>query len=253
MLVLWSTMCFSYPDDPDGYVYLIRWKFRDDGTLIPEVGVTGAPRHLAQGDTSAVGALVGKDLMDHKVFAESHVHNYLFRLDFAIDGADDNTIEEFNWQRQPGGQRGQQATCSWTPITEETGRTCNPETFRAWRVVNRNSHNALGHARSYQLMPGNSGVYRSEKQPSTQADLWITLSKPNEFPYSAVDSRTSLQALPGYANGESIEGKSVALWYWLGFHHFPRSEDFLHQPAVWHSFELMPRDFLDSSPLSPER
>jgi acetyl esterase/lipase len=253
MLVLWSTMCFSYPDDPDGYVYLIRWKFRDDGTLMPEVGVTGAPRHLSQGETSAVGALVGNDLMDHKVFAESHVHNYLFRLDFAIDGANDNVIEEFNWQRQPGGQRGQQGTCSWTPITEETGRNCNPETFRAWRVVNRNSRNALGHARSYQLMPGNSGVYRSEKQPSTQADLWITLAKPNEFPYSAVDSRTSLQALPGYANGESVEGKSPVLWYWIGFHHFPRSEDFLHQPVVWHSFGLMPRDFLDSSPLSPDR
>ena len=119
--------------------------------------------------------------------------------------------------------------------------------------MNRSSRNALGHARSYQLMPSNAGVYRSEKQPSTQADLWVTLSKPNEFPYSAVDPRTSLQALPAYANGESVEGKSAVLWYWLGFHHFPRSEDFLHQPVVWKSFELMPRDFLDSSPLSPER
>jgi acetyl esterase/lipase len=253
MLVLWSTMCFSYPDDPDGYIYIIRWRFRDDGTLMPEVGVTGAPRHLAQGNTSSVGALVGKDLLDHKVFAESHVHNYLFRLDFAIDGADDNAVEEFNWQREQGGNRGQQARCLWTPITEETGRPCNAETFRSWRVVNRNSRNALGHARSYQLVPGNTGVYRSEKQPATQADLWVTLAKPTEFSYSTVDSRTSLQALPTYVNGESVEGKSAVLWYWLGFHHFPRAEDFLHQPAVWQSFELMPRDFLDSSPLKPDQ
>ena len=253
MLVLWSSSCFSFPDDPDGYVYLIRWKFRDDGTLIPEVGVTGVPRHLAQGDTSEVGALVGKDLMDRKVFAESHVHNYLFRLDFAIDGAQDNGVEEFNWQRQPGGQRGQQGTCRWTPITQETGRACSAETFRSWRVVNRNSRNALGHARSYQLVPGNTGVYRSDKQPATQADLWVTLRRPNEFPYSAADPRTSLQALPGYVNGESVEGKGPVLWYWLGFHHFPRTEDFLHQPVVWQSFALMPRDFLDSSPLTPER
>jgi primary-amine oxidase len=163
MLVLWSSSCFSLPDDPDGYVYLIRWKSRDDCTLTPEVGVTGAPRHLGQGDTSEVGALVGKDLMDRKVFAESHVHNYLFRLDFAIDDAQDNGVEEFNWQRQPGGQHGQQGTCRWTPITQETGRACSVETFRSWRVVNRNSRNALGHARSYQLVPGNTGVYRSDK------------------------------------------------------------------------------------------
>jgi len=253
MLVLWSTMCFSYPDDPDGYIYLIRWKFRDDGTLMPEVGVTGAPRHLAQGDTSAVGALVGKDLLDHKVFAESHVHNYLFRLDFAIDGAENNVAEEFNWQREPGGQRGQLANCTWTPLVEETGRSCNAATFRSWRVVNRNSRNALGHPRSYQLIPGNTGVYRSEKQPSTQADLWVTLYKPGEFAYSAVDPRTTLQALPKYVDGESVEGKNVVIWYWLGFHHFPRTEDFLHQPVVWQGFELMPRDFLDSSPLKPDK
>ena len=52
---------------------------------------------------------------------------------------------------------------------------------------------------------------------------------------------SSLQALPGYVNGESVEGKSPVLWYWLGFHHFPRSEDFLHQPMVWKSLSLEQR------------
>jgi primary-amine oxidase len=61
-----------------------------------------------------------------------------------------------------------------------------------------------------------------------------------------------LQALPSFVDGESVEGKNVVVWYWLGFHHFPRSEDWLHQPVVWKGFELMPRDFLDSSPLVPE-
>jgi primary-amine oxidase len=251
MLVLWTTMCFSYPDDPDGYVYLIRWKFRDDGTLMPEVGVTGAPRHLRQGETSPVGALVGKDLMEHNVFAESHAHNYLFRLDFAIDGAESNVVEEFNRQNEPAGGNAQKASCTWTPIVKETGRSCNAETFRSWRVVSGNSRNALGHPRSYQLIPGNTGVYRSEKQPATQSDLWVTLSRPGEFAYSSVDPRTTLEALPRYVNGESVEGKNVVVWYWLSFHHFPRSEDWLHQPVVWKGFELIPRDFLDSSPLEP--
>ena len=45
----------------------------------------------------------------------------------------------------------------------------------------------------------------------------------------------------------------MVLWYWLSLHHFPRSEDWLHQPMIWKSFELMPRDFLDESPLKPEK
>jgi Cu2+-containing amine oxidase len=43
------------------------------------------------------------------------------------------------------------------------------------------------------------------------------------------------------------------LWYWLCCHHFPRSEDWLQQPMIWKSFELMPRDFLDASQLKAQR
>ena len=60
-----------------------------------------------------------------------------------------------------------------------------------------------------------------------------------------------MNALPKYVNGESVENKDVVLWYWLSFHHFPRSEDWMHQPMVSKSFELVPRDFLDGSPLKP--
>ncbi len=33
-----------------------------------------------------------------RVFAPSHVHNFYFRIDFDIDGAADNVVEEFNYQ-----------------------------------------------------------------------------------------------------------------------------------------------------------
>ncbi len=251
VLVLWSTLNYFYNGRPDGYIYLIRWKFRDDGTLMPEIGATGAVRRLRIGDSSAVGALVGKDLKDNKVFAPSHCHNYLFRLDFDIDGSENNVVEEFNWQKEAGSTKAQKASCSWTPLVKETGRPCNPEIFRSWRVVNRNSKNALDHPRSYHLIPGNTGVYRTDKEPASQADLWVTLYKPSEFPYSPVDPRSSLEALPKYVDGESVEGKDVVVWYWLGFHHYPRTEDFMHQPVVWKGFELMPRDFLDTGPVRP--
>jgi primary-amine oxidase len=250
MLVVWSPGFFK--GTVDGYTFVLRWKFKDDGTLIPEVGATGVPQHLRTGDSSPTGSFIGFNDKKQKVFAPSHVHNYLFRLDFDIDG-EENTVEEFNWEKEKAPNPAK-ASCSWTPLLKETGRSCNPETFRSWRVVNYRSKNALGHPRSYQLLPGNTGHFRGhppEKEQATFADLWITLNKPQEMPRSPSDKRTALAALPSYADGESIENKDVVLWYWLGFHHLPRSEDWMHQPMVWKSFELVPRDFLDGSPRQP--
>jgi primary-amine oxidase len=250
-LVLWMASRFVGGDD--GYTFIVRWKFRDDGTLIPEVGATGVPQHLKTGlDTSPTGAFIGLRNKTTKVFAPSHVHNYLYRLDFAVDG-EENTVEEFNWEKEKEPGKDHIAKCTWTPLLKETGRPLNPETFRSWRVVNRQSKNALGHMRSYHLIPGNKGIFRGgvKSEPVTQSDLWVTLAKANEFPRSSLDSRNSMEAVPKYADGESVADKAVVVWYWLGSHHFPRSEDWLHQPVIWQSFELMPRDFLDGSPLQP--
>lgn len=246
-LVLWSAGRFS--GGHDGYTFVVRWKFRDDGTLIPEIGATGVPQHLATGDTSPFGTFIGYDGKE-KVFAPAHVHNFLYRLDFAIDG-EENTVEEFNWERDkanPG-----KARCSWTRILKETGRPYNAETFRSWRVVNDRSRNALGHPRSYQLVPGSTGIFRGndkDHEKSTHADLWVTRFKPNEKPRTEKDGRTSIEAVADYANGESVENQPLVVWYWLCMHHLPRSEDWKLQPMVWRSFELMPRDFLDASPLA---
>lgn len=252
-LVLWMGLRFT--GGHDGYTFLVRWKFRDDGTLIPEVGATGVPQHLATGATSSMGAFIGvktsakqgAPIADAaKVFAPSHVHGFLYRLDFDVDG-EENVVEEFNWERQTDPKKPPSAKCTWTPILKETGRPCNPETFRSWRVVNHNAKNALGHSRSYHLIPGNTGMFRGSArlEPAAQADLWVTLYKPNEL--------GGMEALPTYVNDEPVENKNVVLWYWLTLHHFPRSEDWLRQPMIWKSFELMPRDFLDESPLSPEK
>ncbi len=247
-LVLWSAGRFT--GGSDGYTFIIRWKFRDDGTIIPEVGATGVPQHLATGDSSPTGAFIGYGADKEKVFAPSHVHSFLYRLEFAVDG-DNNTVEEFNCTKSK--TEPTRLECTWTPITSETGRQANAETFRSWRVVNYKSKNALGHPRSYQLMPGSTGTFRGHAdEPGIHADLWVTRYDPKEMPRSKFDARTALEALPEYANGEGVANKDVVLWYWLCFHHMPRSEDWQHQPMVWKSFEIMPRDFLDASPLKPQ-
>ena len=245
-LTLWMASRFEGP--PDGYTFIVKWTFRDDGTIIPEVGATGVPQHLQEGDTSDLGANIGVE-RNKKVFAPAHVHQFLYRLDFDIDG-EANTVEEFNRDQRRAG-----VTNNWTPLLKETGREWKPETFRSWRVINRRSKNALGHFRSYQIIPSAGGLFRSgpregfDDEPALEADLWVTLYKPAEYTRTSGERRPAMTALPRYADGESVEDKDVVLWYWMGFHHFPRSEDWVRQPMMTKSFEIMPRDFLDGSPL----
>jgi primary-amine oxidase len=235
MLILWCAY------DMDGYYYLSRWRFRDDGCLMPEVGMTGPLQHLGTGDASPVGSLVGKD----RVFAPSHVHNFYFCLDCDIDGSDNNVVEEFNYQQdKPGSLSGKH---SWTPLTRETGRSASADNFRSWRVVNPTSKNALGLPRSYELIPGGNGIFRGgAAERFAQAELWATRYHPREHPN---DQRPLRIALPSNLNDESIEGTDVVVWYVLHVHHLPRTEDWPGMPIDWVGFTLKPRDFLDTSPV----
>jgi primary-amine oxidase len=237
MLVLWCAY------NLDGYFYISRWRFRSDGCLMPEIGLTGPLQHTGNGDPSAYGSLVGKD----KVFAPSHVHNIYYCLDFDIDGTD-NVVEEFNYQQdKPGSLSGKH---SWTPIKKETSRPGSADNFRSWRVVNPKSKNDLGLPRSYELIPSGTGIYRGgHKEKFAQAELWVVRQNPKEHPN---DYRRLSVALPGYLNDEDVEGKNVVLFYALHLHHLPRTEDWPGMPVEWAGFTLKPRDFLDRSPVHPK-
>jgi primary-amine oxidase len=237
-LILWCAYNLG------GYYYISRWRFRDDGCLMPEVGLTGPLQHTGRGDASPFGSLVGKD----RVFAPSHVHNFYFCLDFDIDGATPNVVEEFNYrQEKPGSLSGKH---SWTPIKKETARAGSAENFRSWRVVNPASKNDLGLPRSYELIPSGNGIYRGGAgEKFAQAELWVTRHNPKEHPN---DNRSLGTALPTYLNDESLEGQDVVVWYALHVHHLPRTEDWPGMPVEWVGFTLKPRDFLDRSPVQPK-
>lgn len=247
MLVLW---CASRLGD---YTYFIRWKFRNDGLLMPEVGLTGRLSHTRIGaGPRPDGSIVGRTDGGGTVFAPSHVHNFYYRMDFDIDGPENDVVEEFDHrQSEPG--RSLESHDGWTPIKDEAAHPLNGETFRKWRVVDRVSKNALGHPRSYEIQPGGNGVFRgASSEAITQADLWVTRFKPREFPFSSVDPRAFKQALPTYLNYEPLQDQDIVVWYAMHVHHIPRTEDWPAMPVEWAGFELMPRDFLDASPLKPQ-
>ncbi len=185
-LVLWCAYNLS------GYYYVSRWHFREDGCLTPEIGLTGPLQHVGKGDASTHGSVVGKG----KVFAPSHVHNIYYCLDFDIDGAENNVVEELNYrQDKPGSPSGKHA---WTRLKKETARPASAENFRSWRVMSPTSKNALGLPRSYELVPGSSGIYRgAADEKFAQAELWVTKHHAREHPR---DSRPLSTILPSYTS-----------------------------------------------------
>ena len=244
MLVLWCASKLG------NYTYLIRWRFRDDGAMMPDIGLTGALGHTREAGPASQGAVVQKTPVP--VWTPSHVHNFYYRLDFDIDGPENDVVEEANHAQETPG-RSLASRDSWRMITREGTAVLNEGSFRSWRVADKTSRNAIGHRRSYELMPGGYGVFRgAADEEFAQADLWVVKQNPKEFPYSSVDSRPLKFALPSYLNNEPVDGEDVVVYYAMHVHHIPRSEEWPAMPIVWAGFTLMPRDFLDASPLKTQ-
>ncbi len=161
MLVLWSMAHF--PGIEDGYTYVIRWNFRNDGSLCPQVGATGGLQHLGTGAETPAAFMVGHNDQDQPVWAPSHVHNFYFRMDFDIDGEADNVAEEFTYQLDS--EDPMQARAYWQPFQRERGRARQENVFRSWRVKNPKSLNAFGNPRSYHLIPADKALGKTPLTP----------------------------------------------------------------------------------------
>lgn len=242
MLVLW---CASKLGD---YTYFIRWRFKPDGSFMPQIGLTGKLSHTRRDPVEKRGAMV-YNRGASRVFAPSHVHNFYYRLDFDIDGPENDLVEEFN-HKQDVPNDSYESHDTWTPLKRECARSLDPLAFRSWRVVDYNSRNAHGMPRSYELLPGGNGIFRgASSELITQADFWVQKYRHPEFPLSSTDARTVKQGMPRYLNDESVEGQDLVVWYAMHVHHLPRTENWPQMPVEWAHFDVVPRDFLDVTPI----
>jgi primary-amine oxidase len=100
--------------------------------------------------------------------------------------------------------------------------------------------------RSYELVPGSEG---GPNPPFTTGDLWVFRYQSSGEVGASVGCNDNVLGT-SYANGESVDGQDVVLWYCLRHHHRPRQfgEEQKVLPYEFVGFHFEPRDFLDGTP-----
>lgn len=223
------------------YYYIPKWVFKDDGTIEPWIGATGALQRF--GTDSSKGWVLG----DERV-GVAHLHNFYWKLDFDLDGSFDNdVVEEVNFELI-NGQRQRRASA----FSSETARSVNPDTMRHWRIRDASATNSNAHTISYDILLKDMG-YRDvgpASEPFTHNDFYVTKQRSSER--FASHNTTGGKNLAEFVNDESLSNEDIVVWAGVTFYHMPRSEDAPHMNAHWSHLQIKPRDWTAKNTLSTQ-
>lgn len=229
-------------------LYIIQWRFLDDGTIEPRVGDGG--RLLRQGTDETTGWPIAAD----GTMGIGYLTNFWWRLDFDLAGNGANDIvDEISVApviNEFGADSGRRAT-SATQLSSEGARSTDPNRKHSWRVRDGTLKNSDGHAISYHLEPKEAGFFYSgtATEPWNASDLYITVDKNCERLAAHNPTNPTCGAnVADFANGESIVGADVVLWYRVTAHRLPRVEDLPLLEMQWHGYQLLPRDWTAQNP-----
>ena len=215
--------------DAANYQYIEEWTFRDDGAILVRAGSTGP---------KLGGSPMG------------HMHDFTWRLDIDLNGADDNSayltrhVEKNLTPPFPPPAAGSTAEDNRDPIEIEGSRVWNPQNFNTLVIEDRTLLNGNGRHTSYELVPMRSGTAR-HSEPFTRKDFWVTRYKPEEL---------LANDLPTYIrDGQPTVDKDLVIWYTGSEHHETnsRDEDFNTVPVLWTGFDLIPQNLFNKTPFYP--
>ncbi|EJL36827.1 Cu2+-containing amine oxidase [Caulobacter sp. AP07] len=219
-LALWATL------DSANYNYIMRYGFRDDGTIALRLGATS------------------RNLPGHEYMG--HMHNGLWRIDMDLNGASADSAFEYSHVENTGSVV---ATDGVAPFNggKEGGIDVNPLKFTEVHVRDA-STNAAGKPISYEFRPVRFGAPRHE-EPFAHHDFWVTRYHGSELLYD----------LPALANGESVTNGDLVVWHISPLHHDPRDEDGHFEGPLWKGVALLmwggvdirPRNLFDGTPMFP--
>jgi primary-amine oxidase len=225
--------------------YIVRWRFFDDGTIEPSVGLSGE-----------VPALTNLDKYGWALDSSGRIGvgfntSYYWRIDFDIGSvSSDDVVEQI--EILPSANRTKK-TISMTTLSSESSRSINEDVKRSWRVRDGSIKNSDGHYISYHLDALHT-AHRFEgtvDTPWAEHDFHVTRYKSCErFIQSNPTTGGCGSDISDFVNGQSISPADIVLWYRLNYHHLPRSEDEPSLPAHWDGFTIVPRDWTSTNPIS---
>jgi primary-amine oxidase len=270
------------------YVYGFNWVFRQDGSFAFEAemggeiltkfiggNACGICESLAKGPgpkgESETYRSSGNDQYGRRVHPAlvgiHHQHWFNLRLDFDIDGTAnavmENNIERVDkdGKRERGDGDGRFFTVTHTVFgkAKDARRHMSEATARSWTVYNPASLKEGRGPSGYTLMPMEntattfSRAREAEPRPGfTFHHFWVTPYRHGQhyasgaYPYQS--KPTSTDALPHYANDDSIYDKDVVVWYSLGQTHLVRPEDYPLISNMKISVVFRPDGFFERNP-----
>ena len=250
------------------YDYVLDWVFDQKGNITYRAGATGidsvkgvAAQNL--GDASAAEDTAWGPLIAPGRAGINHSHFLSLRLDLDIDGTSNMFARTLLESETPPAEA-HRRTSIWT-TREVAAKTDTEAKFKLsyehpamWHVMNMNRKNATGYPVGYMIHPhGNSLMLMDPADPAfsraqfANYHLWVTPYAPEER-YAAGDYPNQSgpgQGLPAWtSHSRDIVNQDLVLWYTMGFHHVPSSEDWPVYSLGWHAVTLTPYNFFDRNP-----
>jgi primary-amine oxidase len=241
------------------YEYGYYWSFFQDGSIESEVKLTGivSTGAAAPGEPTPYATRVAPGLI-----APNHQHFFNVRLDMMVDGVD-NSVVEVNTEAVPMGPEnpaGNAFRAVETVLASEgeSGRMVDPTSGRYWKVINPSVRNGVGTPVGYKLAPGENVASFVQPGSSIAAragfmtgHVWVTPYDPTQR-FAAGDypnQHPGGDGLPAWIKADRpTQDTDVVLWYSMGHHHIPRTEDWPVMPVHRIGFSLNPNGFFDRNP-----
>jgi len=258
------------------YDYAFYWYLYPDGTIEPELRLTGVdsngmvPLDADADDTDGFYELVAPQLK-----TSLHQHHFNFRLDFDIDGQDNSVYEVHNeavdetaWNHAESDNPGGNGWYMDETLLETEQKACmdiDPLNDRYWKITNPNEEGPYGYEPGFAIHPSSNVASKMQSGSPSQRragfienNFWVTPYSEDEM-YADGDypnQNDSVHGLREWAKQDrDIVNEDLVAWYTLGVNHRTRPEDWPVLPVEVASFEIKPEGFTDENPaidLPPE-
>ncbi|KAI1198805.1 peroxisomal copper amine oxidase [Nemania serpens] len=249
------------------YEYAIQWIFHQDGTIQPEIKLTGILNTYSispDEDTKGWGTQVYPGVNAH-----NHQHLFCLRVDANVDGPN-NTVfmaDAVPSEAPVGSPENYYGNAFFAKRTKfskisESATDYDSTTSRTWDICNTNKlHPYSGKPVSYKLVSRETprllpkeGSLVWKRAAFARHTVHVTKYRDDElWPAGRHVPQTSGEPSHGLAEwmgdgSESIDNTDVVLWHTFGVTHIPAPEDFPVMPAEPITLLLRPRNFFANNP-----